>query len=410
MPAGTYTQQNLRDFLNGRIRSRLDQLRSPQDLLNQAVREVLGEIDLRGSKRKSVLASNVFDDVYTYTLPSDVKGIKIIDIIPQKQFSRERWDEWMLVTEEEFDRKKRTKDNLVALGDDELARVLFISKVVDDESIDIAQFESLTGDGDTWSTFATSITDSGIKQDAVDFIQGAASLRFSGNGDTDDTALGIQNKGIAAFDISQYLSGGSALAWARLTNADSNIKQVSIRLGSDSGNYYQISDTATQEGTAFVTGWNLLGFNLVDRTIVGTPVDTTIDYVALFWSKNVNTHISDTDDAFDNLIINKGAIYSLLYYSKFLWQTTATVAYKENSTATTDTLSLDMEELELILLKSLILAAWELRDYDDVKIAKQFYDEKRKEYQMSYPSESMILMSQPYEFGTMDGEMKKFDS
>ena len=99
-----------------------------------------------------------------------------------------------------------------------------------------------------------------------------------------------------------------------------------------------------------------------------------------------------------------------IYYSKFLWQTTATVAYKENSTATTDTLSLDMEELELILLKSLILAAWELRDYDDVKIAKQFYDEKRKEYQMSYPSESMILMSQPYEFGTMDGEMKKFDS
>ena len=383
-----------------------NQLLSLENLMNSAVRFVINDVDLRGTKRNAVLAPNLFDDIYDYTLPSDCKAI--IDVIPQVE--REETTEWDLMSEEEFDRKKTRLDNLLSITDDELVRRLRISRRVDDKATVLGQMESLNGDGDTWVGFAStgdtnsqSVTDSDVKKDGDNYIKGNAAIRFGDNGDTTATQVGLENAGITAVDLSEYLAGGSVFVRGRLTTGDTDILSLTVRLGSDSSNYYQVSDSTTNEDLAFQTGWNLVRLDMSGKTTVGSPADTAIDYVAAYWTKSVNTHLTDTDFAFDHIQISKGVIHSLLYYSRFAWQTTSTAAYKENSTAATDTLSLLNDEVELVITKAWELASIELKNYKDIREARIMYKDLRGAYIINHPSEAKILLQFPYELGTVVG-------
>lgn len=403
---GTYTQQNLIDFLNSRIGGKGDQLLSKQGILNSAARILVNDIDLRGTKRNAVLAPNLFNDIYDYTLPGDTK--KIIDV--QAQVDRQELTEWDLVTEEEFDRKKTRLSNLITITDDDMVRRLRISHRVDDKAVILGRMESLNGDGDTWVGYASTgdsdgqaVNDSDVKKDGDDYIKGGASLRFSDNGDTTAVSVGLENAGIDAVDLSGYLARGSVFVRARLTMGDTNITQLTVRLGSDSDNYYSVSDSTTNENLAFQTGWNLVRLDLSGKTTTGTPVDTAIDYVAAFWTKSVNTHLTDTDYAFDHIEVKRGVIHSLLYYSRFVWQTTGTGVYKENSDTTTDTISLYNDEVELLLLKATELASLELGNTEKLTLARQMYTDAKKQYQIDHPSEAKILVSMPYELATVVG-------
>ena len=393
MAAGIYTQANLTDALNGRTHQKNSLLASAQTLVNQAVREVLGRVDLRGSKRESALAPNLFDNIYDYVAPADLKGQGVIDLILQT--GRSMNDDWSLVTPEYFDRRKKVENNLIAISDDELVRKLRISANVDDETQVIGNLNTVTGDGDTWAGFG-GVTDSNVKTDADNFIEGSGAVTFMNDTVVTDTNVGIQNKGLATMSIAG-LTNGTAIFTGRLTLRDNNIKNAYVRIGSDTSNYYQASDSTTEEGNPFQTGWNLVSFDMTSKVTTGTPVDTAIKYAAMFWAKDSATHNTDTDNAFDYLILKKGKFANLVYYSKYLWQTTATAAYKENSSATTDTLSIDTEELELIILRAWMLASQELRDYVDYKIAKQEYEEAEAKYKMRYQSEALVL-SMPYHY------------
>jgi hypothetical protein len=397
MAAGVYTRTNLTDRLNSLTGGKNNQLLSLENLMNSAVRFVINDIDLRGTKRNALLAPNLFDDIYDYTLPSDTK--KIIDIQPQ--VDRAEMTEWDLVTEDEFDRKKTRLNNLITITDDDMVRRLRVSRRVDGSTVVLAQLESLGGDGDTWAGFG-GVNDSDIKKDGNDFLKGSASLRFSAAAGT-DTAIGIQNKGLTANDLSEYLANGSIFVRGRLTTGDTNIKQLNVRLGSDTTNYYTVTDSTTNENIAFETGWNLVRLDLSGKTTTGSPVDTAIDYVAAFWSTDSDAHASDTDWAFDHITINKGKIHRLLYYSRFVWQTTSTAVYKENSTVATDTLSLYNDEIEMIIAKAWELASYELGNKDKAVLAKNLYNDSKKAYKVDHPSEAKILVSMPYEMGTVVG-------
>ena len=59
---------------------------------NNAVQEVLSDIDLRSTKRRTALSPNLFDDIYQYTCPSDLKEDKLVDLKPQ--LNRGVFDYW----------------------------------------------------------------------------------------------------------------------------------------------------------------------------------------------------------------------------------------------------------------------------------------------------------------------------
>lgn len=403
----SYDYTTLRRALQTKVHGRLGNLASgdtgsdsniERDLVNSAVRISISDLDFRGNLRESVLTPNLMDEQYNYALPNDVKADNIVDFRPQVTDSRGEFETYSLVTPEEFDRRKRTEKGLYTILNDDLTRTLRVSADVVDNTIQVSTMEDTL-----WNTFDTDgVNDSDVKVDNDDYLEGGGSIRFqTDTTDTTDSTVGVQNTAITAFDISSYLARGSAFVDAKLTVADTGIHQITLRLGSDSDNYYQVSDSNQNDCSAFVTGWNKIRWDLTNKTTVGTPADTAIDYAAIFWSRDTTTtallHLNDTDWGFDNLQLKRGKYYLLSYYSRFVWQDTA-FAVSENSTNDSHALLLQNDEVEVVLAKAAELASNYLRDEKDREYFAREYERLKNAYLMKNPSQSAILSTSRYNF------------
>lgn len=416
--ASTYTYSLIQRILNTKLHGKRANLTSGEsgdtnverDLINSAVRVALTDLDFRGNIRESVLTPNLMDNQYDYALPADVKGDRIIDLRPQVTDSRGEFEEYNLVPNAEFDRRKRHEEGIFTIVNDDLTRLLRVSARVDDETVRISSLED-----SAWGTFDTdAVNDSDVKVDNDDYTEGNGAIRFQADtGDSTDSAVGIQNDSIEDFDISSFLARGSAFLDAKLTVADTGIHQISLRLGSDSNNYYQISDSNQNDCSAFVAGWNKIRFDFQNKTTVGTPADTAIDYAAIFWSRDTTTvallHLNDTDWGFDNLMLKRGKYYNLSYYSRYAWQDTA-FALAENSTHDSHALLVQNDELEVIMAKAAELASEYLRDYEDAKSHRQRYEELKMAYLMRNPSQASVLTTHRYTLGSLTSEPTEVDS
>jgi len=366
-------------------------------VINDAVAEVISDIDLRSMKRKSALSPNLFDDIWDYTCPTDLKANRIIDVRPQ--IKRGRLDQWRLTTEEEFDRLKEDHrvdywgdpiklsrsqwlgDSIVAVSDADFVRKVKLSRPIDDTSVTINDLDSIG----TWLLFGDGTN---LTKDSDNYVKGSACVNWDISS-AGGTTAGIQNSSLTSFDISEYLGEGSVFVWAYITSA-TYLTNFILRVGSSSSAYNYITVTTNNEGTAFYAGWNLLRFDFVNKAVTaGSPTNTACTYIALYMTKNA-LKISETDYRFDWLVMKKGNKYNLIYYSKYGWQTNAAV-WIENSTTSTDYINVDTDELKLIEYKAAELGERHLRSHTNADKMFQLYDLKKKEYQFNYPSESLIL-------------------
>jgi hypothetical protein len=398
---GTYAYSLLQRILNTKIHGRLSNLNSgsdtniERDLINSAVRIGISDIDFKGNIRKTTLTPNLMDNQWDYVLPTDADNI--IDFAPQNTDSRGEFETFDFVPPEEFDRRKKVEEGIYTVVNDNLSRTLRVSSNVEDYTLKLSTMEDTV-----WGTFdSVSVNDSDVKIDNDDYIEGNGSVRFqTDTSDTSDSTVGIQTT-LDAVDISSYLARGSAFVDAKLTTYDTGIHQVSIRIGSDSDNYYQVNDSTQNDCSAFQTGWNKIRWDLQNKTTVGTPSDTAIDYVALFWSRDTTStallHLNDTDWGFDNLQLKRGKYYNISYYTRNVWQDT-TLAVVENSANDSHTLMVANDELEVIMAKAAELASQTLRDYEDVGYFREEYEKLKNAYLMVNPSQNKTLVSNRYNF------------
>ena len=407
MIRGIYDYALIRRLLNTKIHGRIDNLvagsdtNTERDLINSSVRVVMSDVDLRGTIVESNLSPSLSDSQWDYVLPSGVKGDGIIDLRPQTD-SRGQFEDYDLVSPNEFDRRKRVERNLATIVNDGLTRRLRVSSNIGNISTTLSTMEDTN-----WGTFdSDGVNDSDVKVDNDDYIEGNGAIRFqTDTTDTTDSTVGIQNTALNAIDVSSYLARGSAMVDAKITTYDTGIHQLSLRLGSDSDNYYQVSDSNQNDCSAFQTGWNKVRFDLANRTTTGTPADTAIDYVALFWSRDTTTtallHLNDTDWGFDNLRLFRSKNHIISYYNRNLWQDTA-LALSENSTHDSHALLVQNDELELVLAKGAELASQNLRDMEDVKYFRDEYERLKMDYKMRNPSQARILLTNYYHFNFED--------
>ena len=104
MALSSFTRNALRDIAYDSVaNSSVGTQVNMQDVLNRSARMVYAEMDLKSSKRRAVLTPNVFDDVYVYTAPTDLKEYGIIDVRPQAYDSRVLDSRVKLVGPEQFD-------------------------------------------------------------------------------------------------------------------------------------------------------------------------------------------------------------------------------------------------------------------------------------------------------------------
>lgn len=367
---------------------------------NDAVREVVGDFDLKSTKRKAALSPNLFDDIYQYTCPSDLS--RLIDINPQ--VSRGRFDYWKLVTTEEFNRLKEDKrvdrfgdpvdikhsqwlgDNLVALAERDFVRKLYISRPIDDTGFTI---DPLSAVGN-WVVFGDG---ENLTKDSANYVKGSASLNWDISA-VGGTTAGISNSSLDSFSIADYLSEGTIFVWAYITSA-TNLTNYILRIGSTSAAYYSITVTTNSEGNAFEAGWNLLRFSMANKSTTGSPTSTAITYVAIYMTKAAGK-ISETDYRFNDLIIKIGNHYDVWYYTSYGWQSAAG-AYLENSTADTDLLNADTEEYMLIKEKMAELGEQYLKNYNEADRHAKKYIGMMANYKLFNPSEAMTLTQTYYD-------------
>lgn len=351
-------------------------------VFNRAARAVLLDVDPKETQR-IVQLSQVFNSVYDYPLPVDVKGDRMIDIRPQA--GRLPGEVFVQGYETWFDANKSVS----------LANRIYTQWNTGVKSIRI-EAPTLTSplvlcDTSTITGWTATTGAQNISLDTTNNVAGGGAIVF-------DLAAGsatgsIQVSTLNPIDVTARVNIDTEFYWLYLPSG-SAVTSLNLKWGSDyTANYYTLTVTTTQQGTAFQTGWNLIAVPWVSATKVGTPVTTNFDSVQFTLAYN---SALQTGVKFCNLTSNTGFIFEAVYYSKFLFRDPTTNAFQETVTDVNDNnkiINLDTESYNLFFNKVAFFVAQSLQgadaDYDASYWGDQ-YDKALVRYKALNPSEAML--------------------
>lgn len=349
--------------------------------INRAARQVLQDIDFKETQRVTQLASQVFNDVFDYPIPADVKGDRIIDLrLTAGRTPRQVFVQDYATT---FD---ATKD----LG---LSNAIYTQWNTGVKSLRIeAPFLTAPvqlSDTSTTTGWAATSGAASLSLDSTNYVAGGGALVF--NLTAGPTSGYIENSSLTALDLSSHVNVSTLFTWVYLPTG-SDITSVNLRWGSSSSNYYTYTATTAQDGNAFIDGWNLVAFPWVSATTVGTPTNTAIDYVrvTINYDGTLQTGVK-----VDNIVSTIGYIFEIQYYSKFLFRNPSTNAFQETVTDSTDNnliINLDTDSYNLLFNKLAYFVAQSLQGADaayDATFWDAEYEKAKTKYQKLNPSEAI---------------------
>lgn len=356
----------------------LNKITNLNGLINRAARQLLLDVDPQETKRITSLASQVFDQVYDYPLPVDVKGNKVIDIRPQVR--RTPSDQFTQTYNEEFDvYKVRNQFPSMTINFNSGIKTIRLSQKLL-TGVTINQINTISDNG-TWAVGgdATDLT-----QDDINFVAAQSSLRFNLSG---ATGIGyIENSTMATVDLTDLLSQGTQFLWVYIPDT-TNTTSINLRWGSSNADYWTGTVTTTQSGTAFETGWNLLSFNW-PTSATGAPDVTAVNYLRVTYNYTIGTVINNVRA---NLAVSRlGSIYEIEYYSKYMFRNALTGAFQETVLTNSDLINLDTESYNLLTDCCAVLMAQQMQGEDssfDYAFFERKYQEAVARYKALYKSE-----------------------
>lgn len=376
-----YTLGEFKIQLDQEIQNKLGMLKNQAQPINTAVNLVSNVYhDMQSLIRRVSLVPQLFEDVYRYGPLDDLKNYKIIDI--PKQGEREV-GEFNLTSAEEFWIDKDKYFNVAAVERFNNMVTLLVKSHIDDKELMISTLDDVTAGGGTWNGYADGVN---VAQDTFRFLRGNAGLAFDINS-SGGTEAGIENTALDAFDISEYTSNGSLFVWHYIVNTN-NINDYKVQIGDDNANYHEITTTTQHTGNQFVDGWNLLRFDFAKKTTVGTPSNTSTQFVRLFMTKNASK-TNEKGYVFDWLTLKLGRPHYVKYYSKYPWQDGNTGARKSKADNDSDILIADEDEFQMYL-KEAIVHAMPHTDAtpDEIRNAQSVRDATLQLLKSEKPSES----------------------
>lgn len=384
----SYSVQTVLNDLAGAIHgTTINKIPNIYGILNRAARAVLLDVDPKETQR-IVSLTQVFNDVFDYPIPADVKGDRIVDLRPQA--GRNPWDIFVQDYAQTFDAGKLTNfTNSIYTQWNTGVKSLRIEAPSLTSPVTLTDTGSITG-------WAATTGASNISLDTTNYVAGGGAIKFDLLG---GSATGyIESTTLSPVDLTSAVNISTLFLWVYMPTGAS-ITNVNLRWGSDTtSNYYSQNATTTQQGTAFQDGWNLLAFPWVSATKTGTPVTTAFDSVRATFTYNSTLQ---TGVKIDNLTSNLGYIFELQYYSKFLFRNPSTNAFQETVTDVNDNnkiLNLDTESYNLYFNKVAFFTAQTLQgadaDYDAEYWSTEYLNALTR-YKALNPSEA-ILKSEPY--------------
>ena len=143
--------------------------------MNRAARQVILDIDPMEMKRSAQIVGTVFNMVYDYPVPVDLKGNKIIDIFPQ--VNRYPKDVWLQYYNQYFDRYKGNtwSSDMFTINMNSGLKTIRINAPFLPPPILIDALNSLTGSG-TYTAGGGATTPT---IDNVNYVANGGSLMFN---------------------------------------------------------------------------------------------------------------------------------------------------------------------------------------------------------------------------------------
>lgn len=376
----SYSVQDCKNDITGILHgTTTNSIQNLNGIINRAAREILLDVDPQETKRQVEFVAPIFNSVSDYPIASDVKGNKIIDIYPQVQ--RIPQDIWTQAYNQAFDVAKQnifSMANMFTINFNTSLKTIRINAPFLNPPIIINQIEGIALNG-TWAVGGTA---SNLAVNNTNFAQGSGSLQF----DSATGAAYIENSTMTAVNLSAVVNQSSLFVWVYVPTGAS-LTSVDLRWGSSSANYYHRTVTQTQQGTAFVNGWNLCQFQWSGATTVGSPSSSAISYGRV----TLNVSGSMTACLVNGMNSILGTILSYEYYSKFLFRDAATGAYQETVTDDSNLINLDTESFNLLTYKVAPLVVQQQQGLDATFYDGPYFDNKYQQallrYKQMYKSE-----------------------
>ncbi len=365
-----YTVLDVKSDLSGMLKGTTsDKIPGILSILKRAGRQLLLDIDPDESRRTMEITNALYDQVFDYPLPSDVKGDRVIDIRP---YVNRDW-KFQQRNAESFDFDKEATTFVVEYNSG-VKSIRISAPITAPRTID--QFTSLT-DGGTWAVGddATNLT-----LDTLNFVQGSSSINFDMSG-VGTTAF-VEKTYTTTIDMSADEDISALFLYVYFPDS-SAITNVNLRWGDSATVYWNRTVTQAQDG-AFHNGWNLLRFDWNGATQTGSPTSSAFKYARITITYDGT---AETDIRLDNLVSTRGKIFEIEYYSKFLYTTTAGV-YQEDPLNDSDIVKLDTDSYNIYLNKVAEFACQTVQKLNaDLPYFKKEYNDGVISYQSSRKSE-----------------------
>ena len=354
----------------------LSQVVNIDGVIYRSARQLLLDLDPQETK-KIVQLTSIYDRVFDYSLPVDLKGNKVVDIRPQ--VNRTLRDRYTQTYNQEFDiYKDYTLTPNFTINFNNALKTVRIDAPLINTGIVMNQSDSITGNG-TWTASGTA---SNLTIDNVNYVGGSGTLTFN-----IATGTGIlTNSNMAAVDLTAHLNQSSIFFYVYLPTA-SKYTSVQIKWGNDSSNYWTKTLTSTHEGTVFVNGWNLLRADWASSTTVGAPNASRVDFIEVSY---IYTGTSEPNVKLDNIVSRLGVLMEIEYYSKFLFRDSVTGAFQESVTDDSNLINLDTETYNLLVYQVALQAVQQALGQDagyDTNLFAKLYQDSLLRYKMMYKSE-----------------------
>jgi hypothetical protein len=361
----------------------LNKIENLNGVFNRAARELLLDFDPVETRRVETITNALYNDVYNYSTPADLKGDHVIEIRltadvqdePIKQFTQSQ-EKYFTVNKDDysFNVQSNSGEKFIRISRD-VGKTTIVDKV---DGININGIWSVSGDA------------SNLLVDDINYVSGIASLKFDSSGATGVST--IENTTLTSSDLSDYEEVGSFFLWVYLP-ASTSVTSMTLNWGNDlTTNYWEDTVTDPHFGS-FKAGWNLMRFDWDGATENGTVDSTAIDSVSLVYNTPVGTAINNL--RLDNILCKYGRYYEMPYYSKYLFQSSANT-WKEETDNDNDIINLDTYNFNLYMYKVAEMAAAQINDNkDDVAYFASKYNSTLKELKKQYSSQRE-KKSQPY--------------
>ena len=379
-------KQDLVGILHG---TTLNKVASIDSTIDRGARQVMLDVDPQETKRIVALANPIYDNVYDYNMPDDVKGNKIIDIRPQA--NRQSQDYFKQTYNRDFDyRKKLTQEPQFSVQFNTGIKTIRISDPMLSTGI-LVNTASIITDSGTWGVNGNA---SNLQEDNINYVDYGSSLSFdlsavAGTG-------GIANSTFTAVDLSTHENQSVIFMYVYLPTA-SSFTNVIVKWGEDTSNYWTATATQNYQGNAFVTGWNLIGLSWKTASEVGSPSASSVGYVDAQFTYDST---EQTAVRINSVVSRLGRIWEIEYYSKYLFKNSSTLAFQEKVASDSDLVNLDVESYNLLLNIIAYYVAQEVQGYSATNFDAEFflseYNKGLARYKSMYKSEIALPQSTYY--------------